>query len=180
VDCNEQCARIFGFRFREEMLEHTAWEFYFDRAEREAMINQLRMRGSCPPEQFCFRRHDGEPVWVLATRTVVDVDDTVPTILQGTLIDITSQKKAEVRQRDANRRSFRMTIQKHEKAQLSALTTRLSVLLNQVSKALGPRNLGRINRSNAKECLLALEELKMLIAESELLNLSEHREAEPQ
>lgn len=31
LDCNEPCARIFGFDSRDEMLTHSAWDFYFHR-----------------------------------------------------------------------------------------------------------------------------------------------------
>ena len=31
VDCNEPCARIFGFDSRKEMLKQSAWDFYFER-----------------------------------------------------------------------------------------------------------------------------------------------------
>jgi len=51
VDCNEACARIFGFDSKEEMLAHNAWRFYFNRAERETLVDRLRTKGSCPPEE---------------------------------------------------------------------------------------------------------------------------------
>jgi len=49
IDCNEPCARIFGFHSKMEMLSHSAWEFYFHRAEREALLDRLRTRGTCQP-----------------------------------------------------------------------------------------------------------------------------------
>ena|ERR1700722_20608095 len=39
IDCNESCARIFGFESRNEMLAHSAWDFYFDRTDREVLIH---------------------------------------------------------------------------------------------------------------------------------------------
>jgi PAS domain-containing protein len=36
LDCNEPCARIFGFDSRDEMLTRSVWDFYFHREEREA------------------------------------------------------------------------------------------------------------------------------------------------
>jgi PAS domain-containing protein len=48
TDCNEPCARINGFESRDDMLARSAWDFYFDRTEREALIDHLRSRRSCP------------------------------------------------------------------------------------------------------------------------------------
>ena len=39
VDCNDALVRMFGFDSRSEVLAKTAWDFYFDRAEREAFIS---------------------------------------------------------------------------------------------------------------------------------------------
>jgi PAS domain-containing protein len=35
ADCNEACAWISGLDSREEMLAHSAWDLYFNRAERK-------------------------------------------------------------------------------------------------------------------------------------------------
>src|SRR6266852_7359354 len=81
VDCNESCARIFGFGSRKEMLAQTAWDFYFHRAEREILLDRLRTRGNCPAEEVCLRGRNGVPVWVLATRTVVSFRKDRPELL---------------------------------------------------------------------------------------------------
>jgi PAS domain S-box-containing protein len=78
VDCNEACARILGFDSREEMLARSAWDFYFNRAEREILLDRLRTRGSCLPEEVCLRPRNGAPIWIVARRTVASVVDGVP------------------------------------------------------------------------------------------------------
>src|SRR5260370_10230471 len=70
IDCNEPCAQIFGFDSRKQMLAHSAWDFYFDRADREAMIQRRIRRRNCPAEEVCLRDRNGVPVWFWATRTV--------------------------------------------------------------------------------------------------------------
>jgi PAS domain-containing protein len=56
IDCNEACARIFGFDSKETMLAHSdAWDFYFNRAEREILIDRLRTPGNNPAEEVCVR-----------------------------------------------------------------------------------------------------------------------------
>lgn len=99
VDCNDVCAQIFGFGSRKEMLAHSAWDFYFDRAERERLIERLRTRGTCPVEEVCMRGRNGMPVWVLATRSVASFAEGRPELLQGTVIDITAQKTSRTSQR---------------------------------------------------------------------------------
>jgi PAS domain S-box-containing protein len=84
LDCNEPCARIFGLNSRDEMLTHSAWDFYFHRGERENLVSRLRTRGHCPAEKVCLRRKNGEPVWVLTSRTVASFADGLPELLQGT------------------------------------------------------------------------------------------------
>src|SRR6202021_3133421 len=79
---------------------HSAWDFYFDRTEREVLIHRLRSRGDCPAEEICFRNKDGLPVWVLSTRTVADFKDGQPEMLISTAIDVTAQRKAHTRLRE--------------------------------------------------------------------------------
>jgi len=96
VDCNEECARICGFDSKETMLAHgDAWDFYFNRAEREILIDRLRTSGSSSAEEVCLRARGGAPIWVMARRTVASYVDGVPELLQGTFIDITAQKKTQ-------------------------------------------------------------------------------------
>jgi PAS domain S-box-containing protein len=96
VDCNEPCARILGFDSKETMLAHSdAWDFYFNRSEREILLDRLRTPGNSSPEEVCLRARDGAPIWVIARRTVASYVDGVPQLLQGTFIDITAQKKAQ-------------------------------------------------------------------------------------
>jgi PAS domain S-box-containing protein len=171
IDCNEPCARIFGFDSREQMLAHSAWDFYFDRADREAMIERLRGRRNWPAEEFCLRGRNGVPVWVLATRTVVSFAEGRPELFQGTLIDITAQKKAQasLRQNENAEPSVRMPT--GEGARMAELSKRIGNILRRVSKSLQPENLSQIDRAEIKECLLALEQVKMLMSELELLHL---------
>jgi PAS domain S-box-containing protein len=96
VDCNEECARILGFDSRETALAQSdAWDFYFNRAEREILIDRLRTPGSSSAEEVCLRAMDGPPIWVIARRTVASYVDGVPELPQVTFIDITAQKKAQ-------------------------------------------------------------------------------------
>jgi PAS domain S-box-containing protein len=171
VDCNEECARIFGFDSRDKMLAHSAWDFYFNRAEREILLDRLLTRGSCPPEEVCLRAGNGAPIWVLTRRTVASFVDGLPELLQGTFIDITAQKKAQARLRDIKAGQSSGTLPEGESAQVADLSQRIGNILRRVSKSLQPDNLSQIDRAEIQECFIALEQMKMLMSELEILRL---------
>jgi len=178
VDCNEACARILGFDSKEAMLAHTdAWDFYFSRAEREILIDRLRTQGISSVEEVCLRARGGTPIWVTARRTVASYVDGVPDLLQGTFIDITAQKKAEARLRDILGGESSCATPEGESArisdlpQLSDLSQRIGNILRRVNKSLHPDSLPQIDRAEMQECYVALEEVKMLMSELEILRL---------
>jgi|SRR5712671_1492092 len=171
IDCNEPCARIFGFDSTKDMLAHSAWDFYFHETERKILIERLRTRKHCPAEEICLRGRNGVAVWVLATRTVATFADGIPELLQGTVIDITAQKKAQARLRDTKGRQSSTTMPEGESTRATDLSQRIRNILRRVSKSLQPDNLSRIDRVEMQECFLALEQLKMLMSELEILHL---------
>ena len=178
VDCNEACARILGFDSKEAMLAQSdAWDFYFNRAEREILIDRLRTQGTSSAEEVCVRARGGVPIWVMARRTVASYVDGVPELLQGTFIDITAQKKAEARLRDVMGGQSSGTTPETESAriadssQLSDLSQRIGNILRRVNKTLHPDSLPQIDRVEVQECFVALEEMKMLMSELEILRL---------
>jgi len=169
IDCNESCARIFGFESRNDMLAHSAWDFYFDRTEREVLIHRLRSRGDCPAEEICFRNKNGLPVWVLSTRTVADFKDGQPEMLISTAIDVTAQRKAHTRLRETKEPiAGRPNIERDRLVEMSEM---LGSLLQRVNQALRPDNLPQMGRTEIREFLLLLEEMKMLMSELEIIGL---------
>jgi PAS domain S-box-containing protein len=171
VDCNEACAGILGFDSREEMLGHSAWDFYFNRSERETLLDRLRTSGSCPREEVCLKGRNGAPIWVLARRTVASFVNGVPELLQATLIDITAQKKAQARPRDQGGQSSANKMSEGQSARIADLSQQIANILRRVSKSLQPDNLSQINRAEMRECFVALEQMKMLMSELEILHI---------
>jgi PAS domain S-box-containing protein len=172
VDCNEPCARIFGFESRDDMLAHSAWDFYFDRRDREQLLERLRRERDCPAEEVCLRHSNGVPVWVLATRNVVSLAYGHPELLQGTVIDITAQKKAQAS--FASIKGVTSSAGRPERKKVetaAALSQRLATLLQRASQAIQPENLLQTGRPEIQQFLLALEEMKMLMSELEVLRL---------
>jgi PAS domain S-box-containing protein len=171
IDCNEPCARIFGFDSRKDMLAHSAWDFYFHRAEREILIERLRTRENCPAEEVCLRGRNGVPVWVLATRAVASFANGVPELLQSTAVDITVQKRAQARLQDIKGSQSSAGTPEGERDGMADLSQRIGNILRRVSKSLQPDNLSRMDRAEMQECFLALEQMKMLMSKLEILHL---------
>jgi hypothetical protein len=86
-------------------------------------------------------------------------------------MDITAQKKAQasLRQNESAEPSVRMPT--GGGARMAELSKRIGDILRRVSKSLQPENLSQIDRAEMKECLLALEQIKMLMSELEVLHL---------
>ncbi|HYC93546.1 MAG TPA: PAS domain S-box protein [Thermoanaerobaculia bacterium] len=90
LDCNDACARLFGYESREELLGANANDFYFDDSERERIVQMLREQKQVSNLELRLRRRDGATVWVLENVTLRDED-----VMEGTIIDITDRKRAQ-------------------------------------------------------------------------------------
>ncbi len=95
LDVNEACFRIFGYASREEHLAHNASEAWFEPAARDEFVARLTTEKSLANREACYRRHDGTPVWVLESATLLEGQPGAPAVIEGTLIDITTRKQAE-------------------------------------------------------------------------------------
>jgi diguanylate cyclase (GGDEF)-like protein/PAS domain S-box-containing protein len=90
LDCNDACARVFGFESREEFVAFDARDLYFDEAERQRVVQSLRDHGQVTNMELKLRRRDGTAVWVLENVTLRDGE-----VMEGTIIDITDRKLAQ-------------------------------------------------------------------------------------
>ena len=95
LDCNEACARIFGYTSPQEVLARAAGSYYATAGQREAFIARLREQGSITNFEHCLQKKDGSPVWVLENATLLEGKNGEPAIMEGTLIDITNRKLME-------------------------------------------------------------------------------------
>lgn len=95
LDCNESFADIFGYASREEVLSLPAWDFYLTAEDRRTYLARLKERRTLTNYEQCLRRKDGSHVWVLENGNLIEGLDGNPTIIEGTLIDITERKRAE-------------------------------------------------------------------------------------
>jgi PAS domain S-box-containing protein len=114
LECNAALARILGYDSREDLLRHTAWDFYFSREEREqALIEVLEQRAVNEAESR-MRRKDGRAVWVQENWRVREGEDGQEEI-EGTAIDITGRRRAEEEARRlADMKTDFMIVTSHE------------------------------------------------------------------
>ncbi len=94
LDCNEACARIFGFDTREELLAQRATSLYFDTTERDRIIEMLREQKALTNLELRMRKRDGNAVWVLENMNLLS-ESGGASVIEGTIIDITDRKYAQ-------------------------------------------------------------------------------------
>jgi PAS domain S-box-containing protein len=71
IDCNDACARLFGYSSRESFIGAAGRIEYMHAAERESLLDRLRDEGAVANEQVELRGRDGAAVWALEiTETV--------------------------------------------------------------------------------------------------------------
>lgn len=96
LECNEALARVLGYSSREELMCQPISAMYYSAAERERFLKALQQQGRLINFELTLKHRNGRPVEVLEN-VFVDQEDEGATI-QGTLIDITAIKQAEVEQ----------------------------------------------------------------------------------
>ena len=101
LDCNPAFVRIMGYASREELLACRASDFYFSPADRDDFIEQCRSLGFLTNVASRLRRKDGSSVWVLENVKPVLEQDGAPIMIEGTLVDISQQKSAELARNQA-------------------------------------------------------------------------------
>jgi two-component system, cell cycle sensor histidine kinase and response regulator CckA len=95
VDCNDALVRILGYSSRTELLSKKVSEFYLQTEERQGHLAVLREEGAIRNQIFARKRKDGGVVWCLGNTSWMPNPAGGPAMIQGTLLDITSHKKAE-------------------------------------------------------------------------------------
>jgi diguanylate cyclase (GGDEF)-like protein/PAS domain S-box-containing protein len=96
LECNDAFAHILGYASRAEVLAHPLPDLFVARAERDALVAQLREAGALSNVEVRLRRRDGRTAWVLENETLLPGRDGEE-LVEGTLIDITDRKQFEQR-----------------------------------------------------------------------------------
>jgi len=95
LDCNDAFARILGYGSRERILRQKAWTLHFSKSDRRQVTDLLVEKRTLANHEIRLRRKDGRPVSVLENATVFPDDKGNLDIVEGTIVDITTQKQAQ-------------------------------------------------------------------------------------
>jgi PAS domain S-box-containing protein len=183
VDCNDVFAAMYGFDSRAEVLARTAWDFYFDRADREAFISPLRVIENYSAEEGVFRHRSGTPLCVMNTRIVARRKNDRPELILSTSVDITEQKRLEKRVRELSNSILHLPDKKPHgelhtftsssaEPGLALVFEELDSLLRRVNESLRPDKIGLVGRSDAQDFILVVERMKVLVQQLEIFRLA--------
>jgi len=97
LECNDSMARIFGYSDRAELMGISAIELYASLAERERLINALLTEKKLINFEITLKHQNGRAIEVIVNLFLEEPDDG-PTTIQGSIIDITAMRQAEIEQ----------------------------------------------------------------------------------
>jgi two-component system, cell cycle sensor histidine kinase and response regulator CckA len=95
LDCNGAFVRMYGFASKQESLAGLNSLSFCDGDERESFIRRLRQEGQVVNHECRHRRKDGTPFWILERATIVKAGNG-ERLVEGTAIEITERKQAEM------------------------------------------------------------------------------------
>jgi two-component system cell cycle sensor histidine kinase/response regulator CckA len=95
VNCNSAIVRMLGYSSAEELKSIRADRNYFNPADREKLLRDLRVAGHLDEYEIRFRRRDNTPCWVLVNVRFLDSPNDVGGTLIAAVIDITERKRSE-------------------------------------------------------------------------------------
>ena len=103
LDCNSAFLKMYGFRSKEEALADSWVSICPDAGERRAFLDELSLHGRVVNHECRHSRKDGTHVWILERATTV-VDPSGQRVIEGTAIDITERKQAEIALKESEQR----------------------------------------------------------------------------
>jgi diguanylate cyclase (GGDEF)-like protein/PAS domain S-box-containing protein len=93
LECNDAFARMLGFGSREEIMAINAADLYFNNADRNRYLAEIRQHGSVNNAVTRHKRKDGSELWGMETVNLIREEPGATEIFQGTLIDFTSHRE---------------------------------------------------------------------------------------
>jgi PAS domain S-box-containing protein len=103
LNCNGAFVKMYGFHTHEEALATPAQVVYKEPAQRVAFLELLERQGQVLDHECQQRRKDGSLFWILERAAVVTGPDGVR-MIEGTAIDITERKRAELELKQSEER----------------------------------------------------------------------------
>lgn len=103
LDCNAAFVNMYGYASKEEVLTTPAISLYVEPNDRKRFLDELRQHGHVINYECRQRRKDGSHFWLLERATLF-TDASGKTSIEGTAIDITERKQAEMALRESEER----------------------------------------------------------------------------
>lgn len=95
LDCNPALVAMLGYGSREELLQRSAADIWYDPGEERALLGQLARESSLSNYEIRLKRKDGAPVWALHNVALLQSEDGQPAVIEGTAFDISRRRRAE-------------------------------------------------------------------------------------
>jgi len=103
IECNDACARIFGYDSPEQFMAIDAGTVYQDIEARRDLIRRLEKHGTLWNVELPLRRRDGVDIWIIENVSLVTSRDGQHYI-EGAMFDVTEMKRAEDAVRESEER----------------------------------------------------------------------------
>lgn len=98
VECNDAMARLLGYADRSALMDVPVEQLYMHATDRERFLFDLRENKHLVNYEAVLKHANGRPVYVLENVFINEPHDR-PATIDGTLIDITAFRQAELEQR---------------------------------------------------------------------------------
>ncbi|MGV8039135.1 MAG: PAS domain S-box protein [Thermoanaerobaculaceae bacterium] len=95
LECNEAFARMLGFGYPAQVLEHHIGELFPTPAHRDAFMAELGELVRLRNHETELRRKDGRALWGLVNATLTHDAEGTLTVVEGSIVDITDRKHAD-------------------------------------------------------------------------------------
>ena len=95
IEVNPAMIQMFDFETKEEFIQLTVFDLYFNPEDIERLDNKMKAQGFLKSESALLKRKDGTPMWCSVSAVVVQDEHGNPLYYDGTIRDITEQKEFE-------------------------------------------------------------------------------------
>jgi PAS domain S-box-containing protein len=96
LDCNDAFLRLLGYTSREACLADWKTSKHLSQEQRIPLVAELIRTGQLIDVETCLVRCDGSMIWVTENATLVRGEPGVEDFFEGTLIDISERKRAQI------------------------------------------------------------------------------------
>ena len=113
IDANKALADIYGYESPEELISALAdvnTQLYVDPGRRVEFLEKVRKEGRVSDFESEVRRRDDKTIWIAEFARIVVDGDNAPLYFEGSVIDISSHKRAELALKK-NEEEFRLLVE---------------------------------------------------------------------